>query len=220
VSKCPNQNQGQLTLPNVGQYEGKSLDLKLKVVSGVVLRTNVTNEGFIELRVPQDGAILDLTIVESGTSTPVQLPEVHFTVFDIDGCVNSNCQTSHGKPLAGQEELDVCTNHIAVQTPTTLVKPGQDFGCTTYTSEVGGQLDNQPYTTALGGQGFLSQVAKDLSVELVFKNLAEVRLGYKVIGSENPFRTLLLDGFGEITRCVGRVGSEEALLAVQDEEED
>jgi len=197
-------------LRGVGNYQGTDLDMRISVVDGTVLRMRVQDQGFLEMRVPgrcRDqpsecvGALLKMEIFEKGTQTPVTIPDLHFTVFDIDGCKDTSCPTTYGRNVAGLEELRVCSTHTPILTTNTKVTPGTSGGCSTYTSTLAGALDNQPYTTAIGGNGYLSDKAKDLSTELVFKNVQEFEMGYKVREVDNDFRTMLINGYGEITEC-------------------
>jgi len=186
--------------------------MRISVESGTVLRMRVQEQGFLEIRVPGkckarpeecEGALLKLEILDTNTGNPVTLPDLHFTVFDIDGCPNSSCPNDYGEPLAGLEQLRVCSDHSTILTANTQVTEGTSGNCKTYTSNVAGNLDNQPYTTDIGGHyPNLSDKAKDLSAELVFKNLQQFEMGYKVLDVDNDFRTMLINGYGEITECV------------------
>lgn len=175
--------------------------MQITISSGTVLSSErQMPAGFLQIQVPPDGAILRFKIVEHGTDRAVALPNVHFTVLDIDGSPNRNTDRYYGDPVLGLEQLKVCSPHHAVLTQSTTLTKDTDGGqCKTYTSTVGGALDNQPLT-----DGTVHQKQQDMSAELVFNKMSELEMGYSVVrvtGDKVTYRTMLITSNAKITDC-------------------
>lgn len=174
------------------------LSIVVSVVSGKILTAQKPGSGILQFQVPGDGATVHFEFINTTTGASSELDNVRLTVLDIDGCESgTTCPSGRwGPPIPGQERLTVCAPHQ----PTVGVKVVAQTirGCATYTSTVGGALENNNGMAV----DSLTQEQKDLSVGLKLTGLAGVDLKYEVVPhTSSSYRTMAVTGSSDLDGC-------------------